>query len=388
MDTLPLELLTAVATALLSTADSYNFRLVCRRFACAGFPVLFRHVSVLNTTDCLKQFQTMRDSPYGSLGATKNLTIYDGTWPLVDRRSIWNRHPLLMARSWADPQLHPGPAQDAYRQYTQFIAQEIRREPPDVHLIDLLQSFPTLRSISVSHVNRWNLGPLDLAHYNNLISTIWILPYWETFIAKTVLSLLQIINSFPHIRRLDISGSLKLESVGHGVYPAIQYLEVKSLVGRKILKTKAREFLASFPNLRSLSVSLERGGPLGEQVLPLDGLQWHKLRFCSLYNLWISEDELFGFIKRHSSQLWFLTLNQITLVDGSWESFFFRYRELPDRPMIEDNGVSLSALGSPGCVLNPDSFRLFLSQKGFPWPFGDPEPSDSIFHLELPPPVL
>ncbi|KAK3377657.1 hypothetical protein B0H63DRAFT_398707 [Podospora didyma] len=350
--------------------------MVGHRFAYAGFPVLFRNVCTMNTLSCMHQLQTLGDSPFGSLRNTKHLTIYHGTWPLLDCRGDWDRNALWVGcRSWANSRA----AEDAFRRYTQFITQEALREfKPDAQFRKLIHSFPTLNSITISHVNRWDWKPLNNEQYNALIKKIWILPYWTSFVADAVFSLLNVLHFFPHIRRLNIFGSLSPEHYVPGVYPAVSHLQVRSLISCNALKTKTRDFLASFPNLSELSISLEPGGPLNEQKLLLDALHWPQLCYFALYNVWISENELFGFVERHG-RLRHLALDRITLIQGSWESFFVRYRDLQNRPSIE--AQVLFAISSPDCVVEPEPLRLFLSQKDLPWPFFDL--SDGIFPFDL-----
>lgn len=82
METLPQELLGAIALEL-PIANLHRFRLLSRRYTDAGFPALVRELSFLNTLDTRDALQTLGGSPYGSLGATRHLTIYDAAWPVA-----------------------------------------------------------------------------------------------------------------------------------------------------------------------------------------------------------------------------------------------------------------------------------------------------------------
>src|SRR5947209_3168434 len=88
METLPQELLGAIAQEL-PIADLRHFRLLSRRYADAGFPALVQKISFLNTLDTADALRMLSQTPYGSLGATRHLTIYDGDWPVAASQEEW-----------------------------------------------------------------------------------------------------------------------------------------------------------------------------------------------------------------------------------------------------------------------------------------------------------
>lgn len=131
METIPQEILVAIASALPSVTDIGNVRLVSRRLAYAGFPALIRHIGVLNTLESFRRLRDLELSPWGLPGATRHLTIYHAKWPLTDSYEEWHRHPLFFS-SWNHSPVkrvisrgarlgRPVSAvQQAFKQYLQF----------------------------------------------------------------------------------------------------------------------------------------------------------------------------------------------------------------------------------------------------------------------------
>ena len=100
-------------------------------------------------------------------------------------------------------------------------------------------------------------------------------------------------------------------------------------------------------------------GPVHHQQLPLQQLQWPRLQFFHVTDMWTSQEELFSFVERHSLKC--LTLRQVTLTSGSWKSFFARIRGLPSCPKIAFFGHEQQQFQG--------LLDLYLEHDDFPWPF-------------------
>ncbi len=201
-----------------------------------------------------------------------------------------------------------------------------------------------------------------------------MLPYFESFVAKTMSRLLPTLGAYSHIQRLNVDGLLDPREVAAGQYSTIRHLSLNSILVGQGLEGSLADFLSSFPMLTNLEIRTSPLGPLYNQRLPLHKLQWPDLQFCDITGTLVPENELFAFTERHALKR--LTLKQITLTSGSWKSFFSRVRKLQPRPSILCFGV-LTAKGSPPWHgKDSESQRLldcFLAHIDFPWPFSDPD---------------
>jgi len=318
---IPQELLILVADFLPTTADVCNFRLSCRLFAMTGFPVLFQNVAILDTTEHISRFlSTLCNAPCKSLSATRHLTLQHGTWPIIWSYKTWLQHCLRVRRGHKSDEL-------AFSHYMQFIIQEHHRNSlGNMHLEQLLQALPRLKSITLSHVNKWSWKPFNSLHYSELISRICTLPCWENVVIQPLSGILTLLDAFPQIRQLSVHGSLTA-APGTKQYPSILHLEVKSILGHCKNSDEIETFFSSFPNLTTVLISMETGGRLDEMTIRLNRLYWPNLHTCTLVNMLIEEDDLVSFIHRHSS-LRSISLDRITLTSGSWDSFSCRYKRL------------------------------------------------------------
>jgi len=372
METLPPEILGAVAFEL-PVADIRNFRLVSQRCAYAGFSALVRHISFLNTAQTVDELQTLRQSRYASFGATRQLTIYDGAWPLTSSEEEWATHPHFL--SGEHRECTRTLTQRAYECYQDFIRREGSRTlETDTDLFStLLAGFPSLRVVTLSHVHSWRRERLNLAHYRKLTDSIWMIPFFESFVSEGLVRLLPTLNDYPRLKRLNVDGILDPRDLPVGPHTTICYLYLNSILVGQGLKDSIVSFLGSFPELTKLAIRTSPIGPFDHQRLPMHELQWSNLQFFTIVSSVVSEDELFSFTKRHN--LRHLCLKQIMLTNGSWKSFFCRIRGLTFRPKIVIRGI-LTAAGLLLASPNSDSQRRldrFLGRKNFPWPFPDPD---------------
>jgi hypothetical protein len=329
MEALPLDIVVEIAWALSSTSDMRNFRLVNKAFAYAVSPVLFRHVQAINTIGCLSQLHNFQHDREGPASATRHLTLHHATWPQLESFDAWQTHP--QALNHADL---PIQAQvQAFSAYRQFTHQEVARNfETDLYgLAKILDMFPSLTSLTVSHVHNWRWGRLKSDYYDELCQTIRIIPFFKARVEHLTSRLLPILPRFPQITRLSIPSTLDIEDDEWVVRnDSIVSLDVSNLVVRGYDHVQVHKFLRSFRNLQELILSTESGGQISEQRIALWSLHWPNLRRLHLRHLWTSEDDLISFIERH--QLEQLALRNVTLVDSSWESFFVRLSSLTVRP--------------------------------------------------------
>ncbi|KAL2169444.1 hypothetical protein VTG60DRAFT_6073 [Thermothelomyces hinnuleus] len=381
METLPLELLGAIALEL-PIADLRHFRLLSRRYADAGFPALVRELSFLNTLDTADALQTLSRSPYGSLGAAHHLTIYDGAWPVAASQEEWVGHCLFLSSK--RKRYNPIATQLAYQRYEQCSRQEASRTfETDVHLFrTVLVHFPSLRELTLSHIHTWRMRYLNHAHFLNLTNSIWVIPSFESFVAKTMSRLLPALGTCSRLQRLNVDGLLDPRDLAPGRYKTIRHLCVNAILAGEGLDDSIANFLGAFPGLTTLTIRTFPRGPISYQRLPLQQMRWSDLQFCDIMGTWVPEDELFGFTERHPLKC--LTLKEVTLTSGSWKSFFSRARELKPRPNIVCQGI-LPNRDSRGWLVEDIKLQrlldFFLTHAEFPWPFSDPNDDIPTFSL-------
>lgn len=326
MDNMPQEILAEIAKFLPSVADLRRFRLVNSTFASAGFPSLIHHLGILNTYDYLQELQTLRKS-CGCFGATKHVTVYHGTWPYVLNRQRWMAHPLFLRERTKDSS--DDAVETAYRNYRSFVERETSRgfESDVTEFLTLLQSFPQLQSLTLSHLQAWRWRPLQNLHYKSLKDRTWVVPFFQDAVHDLAGKILPLLNTFPRISRLNIEGGLNAQhlTTGGHQYGNVTRLRVTSLTVAKSFIEQTRSFLASFPNLEDLTIQVAAGGPLSELSLPLESLEWPRLSRLELAHLLVHEDAICSFAERHR-RLQRMSLKKITLTMGSWNSTLTRLR--------------------------------------------------------------
>ena len=328
MEVIPVELLTEISTNLASTSDIRHFRLVSRAFAYAATPVLFSRVHAINTVECLKELHEFQCRPPNPASAARSLTLYHATWPRVASLEAWCRHPQALSQD----SLSSHAKIQAYNAYRRFIDEEAGRDfKMDIsRLKRILARFPNLTSLTISHIHAWRYEKLKNEHYRQLSHRIRLVPLWKGWVQDLVRILLPILPSFPQLNKLNIPGSLALVGAEWMVVNRnILYLKADNLVVCDSPDNQAHSFLQLFPSLQELDLGTEAGGPASGQKLSLGKLWWSDLCRVTFSHMWTSEDELVDFIVRH--QLDELTLRNVTIYDGSWESFFDRVCNLPSR---------------------------------------------------------
>ncbi|KAH7000870.1 hypothetical protein EDB80DRAFT_809945 [Ilyonectria destructans] len=341
METLPLELVTEIAWNLASTADVRHFRLVSRAFAYAASPILFHRLHAINTVGCLSQLHEFQNSPSRSASAARHLTLYHGSWPELGSVDAWSRNPQTLKQSTLSDQTK----KQAYSAYRQFVDQEALRDldKDASRLTEMLELFPNLNSLTISHIHARRWGKLRNAHYHELSKKICVVPFFKASVKDLVQRLLPILHTSSRVSQLSVQGSLDLRGVEWrgvewtAVNRNVLRLKIQSLVVCESCEDRAVTFLLSFPNLEDLELGTEAGGWISEQKLPLQSLWWPNLWQVTFHHLWASEDELVDFIVRH--ELRQLTLHNVTLFNGSWASFFYRACNLPNQSLQSSDCV-------------------------------------------------
>lgn len=380
MDTLPSEVLEHIVYELPLIEDVRQFRCVNKRFAHAGFPRVLRHIHIIDTLDCYTQIDDLQASPYGSLRATKELTVYYGYWPKVSSQEDWLNHPLsiggqkVLSCTSAD-------IGRAFTEYQRFIHQEISRNQASnaARFSNLLSLFANVSKLSVVHIHSWRWGTLTSPCYQSLTNRIWMIPHFECYINEITWRLLTTLHEFPGIKHVSLKGHLSMSdySAGH-ICSHVTQLSIESLMVNRAVKPNIAQFLMSFPSLKELNLRVVPAAALEEPILPLESLNWPGLRHVSFKGMESSDEELMGFVSRH--RLDTLSLQQTKIVGGSWKSVFTGLRQRPD-------GAKLGATGSDKFVACDmavyDLLQKFLATDEFPWPFQSCYQLDSDFLIHL-----
>lgn len=323
MDRLPTEILALVA-GLLPLAALREFRLASSLLAAVSYPALAQHLCIVNTAECLEEFERFICQNQAAARYTKKLTIYHGTWP-VCTRDTWETHPLLLGgchrmdvgrqRSHASDQ--------AYRDYRDFIQREGSRDPSD--LLVALHALPNLRSITLTHLRA---SRPKQPQYSRLRKKIWLQPYMRDSVSPTVTWVLGALSGFGRVTEVEIKGNLNPVDIEGPVRAEfVEDLKITSLRCSNLQKLS--RFLSSFSRLRKLS--LEMHDIIASTEIPLDQVLWPKLEVLELTNGRVSETSMVQFIRSHAS-LALLRARGTAMVGGSWESVLHGARLRPTGP--------------------------------------------------------
>ncbi|WQF89390.1 Putative F-box domain-containing protein [Colletotrichum destructivum] len=368
MDTLPSELLSNIAS-FLSLSDLSSFRLACRRFTYASLHLLLQHLCVLDTLDDLEELFSCLSLDDKSR-YTESLTLLHGRWPVCDFQR-WATHPLQLNESL--PQTASSPKwTDAFQRYRLFVENEARRTTHDdlTRLKKVLELFPRLRQLTVSHLHTKGWRPVGPQQYIHLREQIWMSPCISDSeslgaIAQSVLTLLPTLSSVQH---LAIDGRLNLSSITD-ITPIIQITSLK-MKAVQLASWDRERFLSvihMFPSLRELAL----GFTSTEVLVPVDKISLPFLKRLSLHRLYVSETALLRVLERNPQVS--LHLSDATLVRGHWDTFCHRARRMGKGADITLEGY-MNGL-DPTCVhlsIEGDrKYRLlrFLENGEAQWPF-------------------
>lgn len=344
MESLPLEIIIEISWALMSTTDLKNFRLVSKAFAYAASPALFHHVQAINTAECLEQLYKSQNYNKSPASAARHLTLYHGTWPYLGSFNEWKTHPQALSHDDLCKQAE----MEAFVAYRRFSTQEAARVfDSDVSgLAMILEMFPSLATLTLSHVHTWRWGKFKSAYYNELCQKTRIIPFFKARVEDLACRLLPSLLRFPQITSLNIPSTLDIQNDEWIVINEnIVSLNVSNLVVRGYEHSEVQQFLRSFPNLQELVLCTESGGQASSQRIDLRSLKWPTLRRAHFRHLWTSENDLIDFVCQH--QLQQLALRNVTLFSGTWKSFFNRVVRLSNQTLqsavcIKTSGIRIS----------------------------------------------
>ncbi|KAK8121336.1 hypothetical protein PG999_005456 [Apiospora kogelbergensis] len=379
MNTLPFEIVSAIAGELDSVVDIANFRLVNHMCAAVATPIQAQHIAVLNTAESLEELSIfLRAHPHFARHA-KHLSIYHATWPICTR-DVWETHPLLLGgndRMGVEIcREHPA-TDEAFGHYRHFISTEARRNPvSDAEtLARILKLLPRVNQLTLSHVQTWSWKRTRNAKYTRLRRKIWMSAFFRDSIGAAVSLALPVLNDFPQVHYLEIQGSLnpydiytegRLQSITH-----IRTLHILSLEVFSGTQQAATNLLQAFPNVTEISLKLATNG--SHTAILLQDLQWPHLRFLDLRNMWSTENDIKAMLGRHCS-LERVMLREMTLFSGSWRSLLeykraclpALYLELGGSLHNEDTRLSIDVSAETAQQI---LLSNFLNDSNFPWPF-------------------
>lgn len=340
MDLLPLETVVEIGI-LLSTKDVCSFRLTCCYFAQAAFPIISRHLSLIDTSTCLAEFlHYLKANPHISV---ETLTIYHGKWPICSRKE-WLAHPLLcyeqypcMTRQNGSRPFDTTRAMEAYGKYRNFLAAEDRRnQSTDVIVMtNILRLLPNLKAITVRNLQPWGQTPLTSAKVSNLRKAIWISPSFGGSLHGVMVWLLKSIVGHPSLNSIAVRGRVLSSTLCGYQLPRIVTLRLTAVIltraGSWDDPTKdAWAFLQVFPNLRTLELRLSI---TDSSTKPLERIQLPHLVHLSLEGVQANGHLLANTLGQR--RLCSLTMKDVTLLDGDWASTIKGFTQHPSIGMLD-----------------------------------------------------
>ncbi|KAI0550151.1 hypothetical protein F4679DRAFT_544159 [Xylaria curta] len=349
MESLPNEMLYEMA-AWLPLADLRQFRLADRRCAAIGLPILVRHLYVLNTIACLQEFRDfLKTIP---TAYTRALTIYHGKWPGCSRKE-WETHPLHRYEQFSRPRGSDEVARpitplasSAFRRYREFLSREDARSyQSDLDIIaDILKQIPNLRHVTIE-----TLQPFGAV---------------TTRMARCVIRSLQ---DNPNIHSLDMRGRIRPSILHDCPIPCtITTLRVNYPAGGPLRPGHAPLSIPSHTQLRILEVHCP-ARPRLVLAGALPQLQCLYLQGCIIPE----ESLLLASSGRHFARM---HLCDITLSEGTWQSFFPRMRARSSKPLLVLQGEFYGY--DPSCFqfeARGHTLNLLYSfmASTIPWPLQD-----------------
>ncbi|KAM7211812.1 hypothetical protein V8F06_012818 [Rhypophila decipiens] len=253
-----------------------EFRLVSSLLAAVSYPILAQHLSIVNTVECLEEFERFICQNQAA-SYTKKLTKYYGTWPICTR-DTWETHPLLLGGCHRMDVRHQRSriSDQAYQDYREFILREGSRNPSD--LLVVLHALPNLRSITPTHLRA---SRLKQPRYSRLQKKIWLQPYIRDSISPTITWTPGALSGFRRVSEVEINGILNPVDIEGPVRAEfIEVLKITSLGCSN--RQKLSQFLSSFSRLQKMSLEMHDMGTSIE--IPLDQVLWPELEVLELTN--------------------------------------------------------------------------------------------------------
>lgn len=330
MMNLPVEIILIIVSNL-DSKNLGNLRLVNRALAGACAECIVRNgISIMNATRWLEDLEYFLTRQY-VVKFTKQVTIYSGQWPLYTRQAQEEVEKTFLG-------------------YSPFVKERIIKYNREVYTIrHTLLSLGQLHTIVISHANNVS----QIQKYQNLPRDIKMTFEVSDEVAPTVQSFLLAYGNGQYaennIRTLNINGRFDPGHVYLGSAPCcfrnIQKLYIESFQVR-YNEDVIKNFLQSFPDLLELSLSFQGWGDcLGwgyEFPLLFKGSFWLHLQTFYITEALITEDDLFEIIERHCNTLRSVTLGNVALPIGSWQSYFTRVRGLESQTNVIVKGKLFS----------------------------------------------
>jgi hypothetical protein len=211
---IPLEILRSIAL-LLSRADLCRFRLINHRCAAIAYPIITRHLFLLDTSWCIQDFFGFVRDHDSFLPFTKSITVYCGEWPRCPRRE-WKTHSLLRY------EIHPGRrriGQDSfeksYRKYEGFVAEEDNRcsNRDQRTLSILLLCMPSIETVRFRpfRIQYKNIFPNSM--FGSFINAIGVSPFFRGLPSNAFQTYIGPISEIISLKDLCIDGRIALGEV-------------------------------------------------------------------------------------------------------------------------------------------------------------------------------
>ncbi|KAI0836086.1 hypothetical protein F5Y06DRAFT_305431 [Hypoxylon sp. FL0890] len=367
----------AEIAAITPLKDIRQLRLVNRWCAATTFPILARHLSVLNVISSLTEFKRfLRTIP---TVFTKKLTIYNGKWPTCSRQE-WESHPLLLYEK--HPRLlqcgniaHPSDIlrDSAFINYRDFLSNERgRTHKSDVEVMKaILNHLPNINTIVLEGLQPWSQVPLSNLKLSTLRSGIWIPPTFNGTMDRILRCVVDSLDPQFTVQVLDVRGKLRIPTFN------------KCLTARNLASLRIQSLLVDQTGLQGMPASTENFNclkhlDLGFLMNPItnldsDHLHLHafpyleSIRFIGLV---VEEESLFQMIAG-SPKLNRMALFDVTLARGDWKSLLTRIRKLKGNLSVTLGGilsgldphVRISLRGEAGSLLG-----AFMAND-VSWPF-------------------
>ena len=375
MESMPVELLYLIASNL-NSCDLGNVRCTCSKLAAAYAPLVARNgISVLNTSDNLKEFNGFLETEIAA--STRVLTVYHGEWQVCKRKE-WEIHPLLHGgndrSNHAYVQDHYAlKANIAFLAYARFIESEKnRRRGDDIETIHhALNTLKNLHTINRSNFQTWQ--PTHNSKYYRLLKKIWLLPHRQGPITRVVEAfLLGFGNGFQNIKSLGIYGAFDAADVQIAPEKRFNSFERLYVSCFQVYDSQdnIHQFLEAFPNLLHLSIGFQGWGPSIPDVI--GHLFWSRLKTLCLKEIWASEKDLLTIFTRHRSTLEAFSLHHGALTQGSWRSLFTRIRSMNTGVEVTAKGELYGRSSKHTIILHAaaaSNLARFMKDENTPWPF-------------------
>ncbi|KAI0976388.1 hypothetical protein F4678DRAFT_223080 [Xylaria arbuscula] len=321
MDSLPVELVNAIADELTSCGDISSFRLTRRSFSTIGLPLQAQHISVLDSFESLTRLAAFLElNPFFAQYTTR-FTVYHAAW--FCSSDTWEMRPAL-ENIYVD------------EQHRNFITAEAHRHlhADATLIIRILRLLPRLRMLTVAPMPSWKMRRHEELSVN---------PLNQDSAGMTCSRIFPILRVFPLIQQLEVYGRVDPRELRWNNLEHIRKLHVQSLILSLSTQNSMPSFLQRFPGLQELHLGAAQGMQ-GKALF--DGLALQDLQTVKLTNIWITSERFVALLTQHPS-LHSITMEEATLSTGSWEKLLEITRKCyPHINLVVQN-----------CCLNPYKYR-------------------------------